>query len=537
MANSKPWGGAGAWAAEAERAEEEAKERQAAAAADVHDYPSLSEALSAKPKKKNKGQTISLAQLQSGQNVGLGARTRGGGASETKGLTAEELAVLPTGPRERTAEEDSRGGLGGGFRDYGRSNRFENRDRGDRGSRGYGGFDDERKQTTDRDMPSRADESDNWGTMKKSMPPPGDQFERRRFDGDRYEGIGGGGGSRADEADNWGTGKKSAFSAAPPDRRSMGFGSSYREPGMDADRWGKKESYRDERPGDRPRLVLNPPRNASDPVSSQVVDEGAPKSVKPNPFGLARPREEVLAEKNIDFKKLDSEFDSKAEGKYPSRPSSSHSSRPGSAESKSEVATKPRPKINPFGDAKPRELLLAERGEDYRKIDFELEHRRVDRPETEEEIKLKEEINALKDQAKETGTEEHVVNGETSEGDQLTLAEKILKKEKELELLIRDFDDKVRFVKRVGERPISATGRSLEAFDRPSSQSGRTDSGNSFESYGRPRSRGAEGGGPDVWRSGEERRGMFGGGNRDRFFSNRERYDNSLVISLLQIGS
>ncbi|GLJ40123.1 hypothetical protein SUGI_0821960 [Cryptomeria japonica] len=531
MANTKPWGGAGAgaWAADVEREAEEKEQRAAAAAMapDAQDYPSLSEAISTKPKKKTKGHTLTLSELQSGQNVGLGARSRGGGVTETKGLTTEEMMSLPTGPRERTAEEESqygRGGIGGGFRDYGRGSRFENRDRGDRGdrgSRGYGGFDDERRQGSDRDMPSRADEADNWGTTKKSMPPPGDQPERRRYNGDRYEGIGGGG-SKADEVENWGSGKKFTPSGPPSERRSMGFGSSYRDPGLDSDRWGKKESFTDDR-SERPRLSLNP-RTIADPVLNHALEDGAPRSARPNPFGKARPREEVLAEKNIDARKLDGEFDSKVENKIPSRPSSSHSSRPGSADSKSEVVTKPRPKINPFGDAKPREELLAERGKDYLKMDFELEHRRVDRPETEEEIRLKEEINALKAQATETGSEQHLVNGETSEGDQRALYEEILSKEKKLELLIRDLDDKVRFVKRNNDRPISAAGRPPESFDRPRSQSGRPDAGNSFESLGRPRSRGGEGGGPDVWRSAEERRGAYGG-SRDRFFSNRERSD------------
>lgn len=40
---------------------------------------------------------------------------------------------------------------------------------------------------------------------------------------------------------------------------------------------------------------------------------------------------------------------------------------------------KSRPKVNPFGDAKPREAVLGERGMDWRKIDLELEHRSVDR--------------------------------------------------------------------------------------------------------------------------------------------------------------
>lgn len=531
MANAKPWGGAGAWAADAEREAEEKERRDAAAvvAPDAQDYPSLSEAISTKPKKKTKGQTLTLAELQSGQNVGLGTRTRGAGVSETKGLTTEEMLSLPTGPRERTAEEESQigRGIGGGFRDYGRGNRFENRDRGergdrgDRGSRGYGGFDDERRQGSDRDMPSRADEADNWATTKKSMPPPGDLPERRRYNGDRYEGIGGRG-SKADETDNWGADKKFTPSGPSSDRRSMGFGSSYKDPGLDSDRWGKRDSFADER-SERPRLHLNP-RSTADPVLNPVVDDGAPRPARSNPFGQARPREEVLAEKNIDARKLDTEFDSRVENKIPSRPSSSHSSRPGSADSKSEVLAKPRPKINPFGDAKPREQLLAERGKDYLKMDFELEHRRVDRAETEEEIRLKEEINDLKAHAKEIGSEQHVVNGDTSEGDHNALYEEILSKEKKLELIIRELDDKVRFVKRGNDRPISAAGRPPESFDRPGSQSGRPDSGNSFESLGRPRSRGGEGGGPDVWRSAEDRRGAYGGG-RDKFFSNRERSD------------
>lgn len=40
---------------------------------------------------------------------------------------------------------------------------------------------------------------------------------------------------------------------------------------------------------------------------------------------------------------------------------------------------KSRPKVNPFGDAKPREAVLGERGMDWRKIDLELERRSVAR--------------------------------------------------------------------------------------------------------------------------------------------------------------
>jgi hypothetical protein len=54
-------------------------------------------------------------------------------------------------------------------------------------------------------------------------------------------------------------------------------------------------------------------------------------------------------------------------------PRSSQFSRPGSA------SLKPGPKVNPFGNAKPREVILQEKGRDWRKIDLDKEHRRIDR--------------------------------------------------------------------------------------------------------------------------------------------------------------
>lgn len=537
----------GAWAADTER--EEAEQRLAAVESKKDDgnFPSLTESVTAKQPKKKKGQTLSLAELQSGRPVGPGGRTKG--FTENKGLTTEEMLVLPTGPRDRTGEEPEYGGggLGGGFRDYGR-----NRDRAafgsgrDEGRKGYGGFDDDRRQGQqsrgggDRDMPSRADEADNWGSAKKSLPPmssPGSSFERRRYDGDRFEGgskgFDGGsrgfdGGSRADEADNWGSGK-TFVPSAPPDRKSMGFGSSY-NPASDSDRWGSRSSFKesnrdDDRLAERPRLVLNPPRAAALPALSPGVDSDAPKTTKPSPFGSARPREEVLAEKNPEWKKHENDIEERAERRHSSRPTSAHSSRPGSPDSQSEVAPR-RTKLNPFGDAKPREEVLKGKGLDYRKMEFDLDHRRVERPETEDEVKLKEEINALKELAKQNNDGKVAENGNASgEENQQTLSETIMKKEKELELLITELDDKIRFDnKRGGDRPGSTGGRPFESFERPGSQSGRSDNGKNFESFERPKSRGSESGGADVWtRSGEERRGMYG--SRERTFTNRERPD------------
>ncbi|KAH0755328.1 hypothetical protein KY290_025598 [Solanum tuberosum] len=68
--------------------------------------------------------------------------------------------MLPTSPRERTAEELGQSRLGGGFRLYGYDRQ--------------GGF----RKDTDREIaPSRADETDDWGAAKKTS--AGNGFERR----------------------------------------------------------------------------------------------------------------------------------------------------------------------------------------------------------------------------------------------------------------------------------------------------------------------------------------------------------------------
>lgn len=369
---SKPWGGIGAWAADAERAEAEEREAQAAAAAsqaESKNFPSLREAANTKPKKKK----MTLSEFNMGTFAAPGAGSR---HTEHQGLTPEEMIRLPTGPKDRSAEEMQYGRLGGGFPTYGRSSlppgRSRDRDEGDGswggGRRSYGGFDEERRGPSPRvsnfDQPSRADEVDNWAMTKKS--PTLDSGRQNR-----YGSLGGGMGgvsSRADEVDSWASGKK------PIPSRSSTFGSGYRE-ANEPDRWTRGRS----RDGDteRPRLVLDPPKG-------DVGTNEAIRTNKPNPFGAARPREEVLADKGLDWKKLDTEI----EAKRTSRPTSAHSSRPSSAQSSRsegpglqgiENVVKQRPKVNPFGNAKPREVLLEERGKDWRKIDLQLEHRAVDR--------------------------------------------------------------------------------------------------------------------------------------------------------------
>ncbi|KAJ1279800.1 hypothetical protein BS78_04G183300 [Paspalum vaginatum] len=366
---SKPWGGLGGVGA-------------------------LREAAAGKPKKKGKGTTLSLSEF-----AGYGPGRRQAAPPEPpRGLTAAEMMMLPTGPRERSADElDRPRGLGGGFRSYGS---------GDRG--GGGGFDDDARRGSDLDVRSRADEDRDWSMSKKSFAPsPADSGPRSR-----YGGLGGGvpaSVGRADDDGDWSRGKK-PLPAAPSRYPSLGSGGGFRD----------------------------------SPVSADSDDRCRPTS------------------------------------SHSTRPESAHSSRPGSPGSQvsaagSEGAPRARPKVNPFGDAKPREVVLQEKGKDWRKIDLELEHRRIDRPETNEESVLKEEINLLKVELNES-------EGKISDDDAKGLSEKITQMEKQLELLIIAMDDKIRF----SQRPGSGAGRVIaspptsfpdesqikESMERPHSRSG-----------------------------------------------------------------
>ncbi|MED6168262.1 hypothetical protein PIB30_010323 [Stylosanthes scabra] len=537
---SKPWGNIGNWAAEAERAEAEEKEAAAAAAASSQSFPSLKEAVNTKPKKKK----MTLSEF-SGYASGGG----GGVALESKGLTPDEMLRLPTGPKERSAEEMQFNRLGGGFSSYGRSggsSMGRSRDRegnGDGswggGRRSYGGLDDERRgpspRVSDIDQPSRADEVDNWASVKK-QPSSFDSGRQNRYgslgSGGGGGGIGGGGGgggfggsSRADEVDNWAFGKK------PIPARSSTFGSGFRDSGGEQDRWTRGPP-RGEQPDrwsrgpvreERPKLVLEPPRGDGSANEAPVV-----KTNKPNPFGAARPREEVLAEKGVDWKKLETELEAK---KSPSGPSSAHSSRPSSAQSNrsesqglqqqgpAEPVAKPKPKVNPFGDAKPRELLLKERGIDWRKLDLDLEHRAVDRPETEEEKLLKEEIDNLKKEVeKESAINSNKESSNETDAEQSSTQAMLLQKERELEQLTRDLDDKVRFGQKAVERPGSSAG--IGYSDRPHSRSSSISIEDSRgESADRPRSRGTG----DTWAyPSDDQRSYQGSRDRRGFLSNRD---------------
>ncbi|CAN6857372.1 unnamed protein product [Brassica oleracea] len=503
---SKPWGGIGigAWADEAERADEE----QAAAAADVESFPSLKEAASNAKSKKKKKMMMTLSEFTSGAYAAPGGRS-------SVGLTQQEILQLPTGPRQRSEDEMQQPGrLGGGFSSYGGRGPRDRDDSGG-GRRPYGGgFDDERRGDQSRvsDFPqaSRADEDDDWGKAKKLQ-----SFDQGRHG--RYSGLGGGGGgsynggggfSRADETDNW---------AAGTHKRLKTFGSGYSDSNREPDRWSRGVALGGVQEEQRRRLVLEPRK--VDSGASETPLAGA-KTSKASPFGAVRPREDVLAEKGLDWKKLDSEIEAKKGSSQTSRPSSARSNR--SESSGLSNVVKPRLKVNPFGDAKPREVLLEEQGKDWRKMDMELEHRRVDRPETEEEKMLKEEIEELRKKLDKESIAPEIKQSDQESGSNNNhhdLPETLRGKEKYLEILTRELDDKVRFRQRPVERPGSGAGRGVSYSERTHSRAGSVDESRSFESTERLRSRGAV----DAWvRPVDDQPRNFQGGSKERgFFSNR----------------
>ncbi|XP_013599618.1 PREDICTED: keratin, type II cytoskeletal 3-like isoform X2 [Brassica oleracea var. oleracea] len=494
---SKPWGGNGAsWADEAERADEE------------QSFPSLKEAASSTKSKKKKKMTLSEF-------------TKGAGSGSV-GLTREQMIQLPTGPRQRSEDEMQRGGGGIGGGGMSRGGDDSNGSWGGGGGRrGYGGFeDDQRGSSRVSEFPqvSRADEVDDWGKGKKSVA-TFDQGRQGRFGGLGGSGgggsYGGGGGlSKADEVDNWGAGKSHSSLT-----KSSTFGS-----GSEPDRWARGVSSGGVQE-ERRRLVLEPRKVVvgDSGVSESQTDA---KASKPSPFGAARPREQVLAEKGLDWKKLDSDIEAKKGSSqtsaHSSRPSSSQSNRSESLASNNNVE-KPRvPKVNPFGDAKPREVLLEEQGKDWRKMDSELEHRSVDRPGTEEERLLKEEIEELRKKL-EKGADIAPESKETQQESDSDNHNLLREKEKDLELLIRELDDKVRFRPKAAERPGSGAGRTGSNYgERPHSRGGSIDESRSVESsMERPRSRGTGGGDDRRNFQGSKERGFFSNRNFDRSSTSR----------------
>ncbi|WCJ39813.1 Eukaryotic translation initiation factor 4B3 [Euphorbia peplus] len=316
---SSPWGKPGAWALDAEEHEDELRQQldvspqinNPSAGAAEADFPSLAAAAASKQPKKKKNQTFSLAEFTSAKPSQLFQPSRGG-------VSHDEIANLPTGPRQRSAEELERTRLGGGFRSYGMGSA---RDGDDSSNSRWGGA-NSRVSNRDRDrdsprdiQPSRADEIDDWSKTKKS--PVGNGYDRRDSDRNRDRGSGGSffdSQSKADESDSWVSNKP------PSETRRFGAGSGGferrgsfdslsrdRYGGADSDSsWGRKreDTSVPETGIARPKLVLQPRSVA---VSND--NGGASKPKGSSPFGDARPREAVLAEQGKDWKEIDEKLD------------------------------------------------------------------------------------------------------------------------------------------------------------------------------------------------------------------------------------
>ncbi len=184
--------------------------------------------------------------------------------------------------------------------------------------------------------PSRADEASTWGggnRFEPSAPRRGGFEDRDRGGGFRdRDDAGSLGPARADEEDRWS--KKFTPGEPAPLRRGPSSSSGAAD---GEDRWSRStSSMRDADPpasGERPRIKL------------------APRSLPPP----------VL------------KVESQPEQKQPAATSESP------AEAAPAPSGPPKPKSNPFGAARPREEVLKEQGRDWQKEEFALEHKRVNR--------------------------------------------------------------------------------------------------------------------------------------------------------------
>ncbi|KAJ8767102.1 hypothetical protein K2173_012693 [Erythroxylum novogranatense] len=289
---SSPWGKPGSWALDAEGHEDELKQQQAQDDVVAAEFPSLSTAV--KQPKKKKAQTVSLAEFSA-----YGA---------DKSNFHDDIINLPTAPRQRSADELDRNSLGGGFKSYGLNNRNPNGD----DSRWGGSNNNSRGFNRDsgrESMPSRADEVDDWSKTKKYT--VGNSYSNsgfeRRESGSLFESH-----SKADESDNWVASKptetrrfekRGSFDSLSKDKHVVNDVSA-----ADSASWGRRKEEGDRTvmaaPA-RPKLVLQP---RTLPVSDGNGTVSKPKGS--SPFGEARPREEVLAEKGKDWKEIDEKLES-----------------------------------------------------------------------------------------------------------------------------------------------------------------------------------------------------------------------------------
>ncbi|KAL0056279.1 hypothetical protein WJX82_009505 [Trebouxia sp. C0006] len=407
---SNPWAAVkptGAWASQVD--EEEAAQGGALGAPEEA-FPDLSMAATKKESKrdKKKKQTVSLAEFQTGKKA----------YQAPKRAPAKEEIVLPSGPRAREDDDDgnSRGGLGGAFaggRDY--------KDR-------VGGFRDRDDDDDDRggrqdDGPSRADAADSWGGEKKFQPSSaGGGFGRDRdrgsfddADGDRppREELGP---SKADTSSSWGADRRPREPSPDRPARGGGFGDSYTErdrkqTGGFADRYGEdRTSFADRGPSkadEEDRWSRKPVEPSSDRPSRGVDRNssfGAPRSDSGDRWGARRsasPTDAAPAAGASERRRLNLSARTAPPKELP--PIVAPTPKPASDEPESAIpkeqpdapALPPKPKSNPFGTARPREEVLKEQGRDWKREERALEHSRVKRDPSEEEMQLGDKIAGL----------------------------------------------------------------------------------------------------------------------------------------------
>ncbi|GKU91177.1 hypothetical protein SLEP1_g5086 [Rubroshorea leprosula] len=256
--------------------------------------------------------------------------------------------------------------------------------------------------------PSRTNKINNWSTTKKSTRNGngvGSGFDRgeRGERGGFFDSQ-----SKGDEVDSWVSNMSdNNYTEALGrfddhfERRSNFDSLKSRDSPRDSDK-KNEESGSD---GIRPKHVLQPWT-----VPSNEKGKGESPVVKPkvsNPFGEARPREEVLAEKGKDWKEIEEKLDvmkikevvsgadkgergrssfwlgneqastERSWRKNESVDAATAAIEPHSEDGKGESPVVKPKGSNPFGEARPREEVLAEKGKDWKEIEEKLEAMKI----------------------------------------------------------------------------------------------------------------------------------------------------------------
>lgn len=242
--------------------------------------------------------------------------------------------------------------------------------------------------------------------------------------------------SRADEDRDWGASKRNAPPPPPPGEasgsgfsRSDSFG---RREEVEADRWARRgdASGVPAAAGERPRLQLKPRTGDAPAAPADAPSDGRGASV----FGGAKP---VAVRDVPDAPRVQPGPPPQgSRDTYAPRPPPPTGERPRlqlaprSTEAPPAVAEGTRPS-SVFGNARPREDTLAAQGKDPRVEDLKQFHT-VDRAQTEEEKRLKDELEAAEAAAKADGADAE------AQAKARDLALKLAK-------LTLELDDKVRF--------------------------------------------------------------------------------------------